>query len=235
MSEKKCSCNHQMCAALTAGAILTLVVGFVLGWAWDKRDGALSGVSILAALTALGTVGASLAAVVFPLRQYKKDKTSRLREEWVLSELAYRSVMLLEKAVNSYIKDSQLPTPRTIEHVIRQLEVANQAFVSPVGRLVIAGALDLSLEAEAVLDALPAPMTVLFGPGESVTVDAASRLKRSSNPVTSWRNSAKKLLVEAEKWQETLLKSFDELGERPGVIRKSLGSAQLRVRAKHSE
>lgn len=40
-----------------------LVVGFVLGWAWDKREGALSDVSILNLLTAFGTVGAVFVAL----------------------------------------------------------------------------------------------------------------------------------------------------------------------------
>lgn len=235
MSERNCGCERQMIAALLAGAVLMLVVGFILGWAWDKRSGALGDVSILAVLTAFGTVGASLAAVVFPLRQYKKDKISRLQAEWVLSELAHRSVVLLEKTVNSYIEDHQLPKPRAIEHVMRQLEVANQAFVSPTGRLVIAGALDLSIEAEAVLVATPSSKFDNNGAGTSFLVHADSVLMRSSDSVASLRDSAKKLVGEAERWQETLSKVLDGLGERPGVVRRGSGSAQLRIRAEHSE
>lgn len=63
MSDKQCSCERPMIAALLAGAILMLVVGFVLGWAWDKREGALSDVSILNLLTAFGTVGAVFVAL----------------------------------------------------------------------------------------------------------------------------------------------------------------------------
>ena len=235
MSGKKCSCNYQMCAALTAGAILTVVAGFVLGWAWDKRDGALSDVSILAVLTSVGTIGASLAAVLHPLRQYKKEKILRLQDELVLSEMTLRSVVLLEKTVQSYTKHSLLPKPRTLEHVIRQLEIANQAFVSPVGRLVIDRALSLSLEAETVMDPLPVPTYLKLGSGRPLKIDAASRLARSRSSVSAWRDSAGMLISEASNWRDTLLKSLDELGERPGVIRKGSGSAQLRIRAEHSE
>ena len=63
MIEKKCSCERQMIAAFTAGAILALIIGFVLGWVWDKRVGALSNVSIISVLTAVGTCGAAGGAV----------------------------------------------------------------------------------------------------------------------------------------------------------------------------
>lgn len=63
MAEKKCSCELQMAAALIAGSIFAVILGFVLGWSWDKRSGALSAVSILSVLTAFGTVGAVVAAV----------------------------------------------------------------------------------------------------------------------------------------------------------------------------
>lgn len=63
MIEKKCSCERQMIAALFAGVFLALFVGFVLGWGWNKRSGALSTVSILSVLTAFGTVGAVISAV----------------------------------------------------------------------------------------------------------------------------------------------------------------------------
>lgn len=64
MSDKQCSCERPMIAALLAGAILTLTVGFVLGWAWDKRPGVLLEISILDVMTAFGTFGAVVVALV---------------------------------------------------------------------------------------------------------------------------------------------------------------------------
>lgn len=67
-----------MIAALLAGAILMLVVGFVLGWAWDKRPGALQGVSILDVMTAFGTVGAVLVALYVSFGESRAKTLQRL-------------------------------------------------------------------------------------------------------------------------------------------------------------
>lgn len=71
MSERNCGCEREMIMALAAGATLAMFVGFVLGWCWDKRPGALSNVSLLSLMTAVGTLGAVLIAV------YLAHKTQR--------------------------------------------------------------------------------------------------------------------------------------------------------------
>lgn len=48
---------------LTIGVVAGLLGGFILGWAWHKRPGALSTVSLLSLLTAIGTCGAVVVAV----------------------------------------------------------------------------------------------------------------------------------------------------------------------------
>lgn len=62
-----------MIAALIAGAVLALVMGFAIGWAWDKREGALAGVSVLSVLTAFGTIGAVGTAIYLAHKTQNKE------------------------------------------------------------------------------------------------------------------------------------------------------------------
>lgn len=84
MSEKKCSCEGQMIAALIAGAVLMLTVGFVLGWAWDKRQGVLGDVSILEVMTAFGTVGAAVGAAWSVFYTVNEKRKSQRHKDKVL-------------------------------------------------------------------------------------------------------------------------------------------------------
>lgn len=58
-------------------AIATLITGFVLGWCWRDRPGALASVSLLNVLTALGTVGATFAAVGIAAWQYRMQRQEK--------------------------------------------------------------------------------------------------------------------------------------------------------------
>lgn len=62
MKKKKCDYEGRAIVDRVAAGVLMLVAGFVLGWLWDKRPGALGGVSLLGVLTAIGTIGAALGA-----------------------------------------------------------------------------------------------------------------------------------------------------------------------------
>lgn len=60
-----------------AVATATAIAGFVFGWCWRDRTGALADVSFLAALTAVGTVGATSAALYFGLRDQIRESDQR--------------------------------------------------------------------------------------------------------------------------------------------------------------
>lgn len=60
-----------------AVAVATAIAGFVFGWCWRDRSGALANVSLLAALTAVGTVGATGVALYFGLSSQRKDLDDR--------------------------------------------------------------------------------------------------------------------------------------------------------------
>lgn len=109
MSEKKCDCEGQMIAALAAGVIMTLVVGFALGWMWDKRSGALSDVSIVGVLTAIGTLGAVVYALFSDsVKRSQQNRlareTSRLAVGLILPQLKRSVKQLIESYRESEIR-----------------------------------------------------------------------------------------------------------------------------------
>lgn len=63
MDRKRCSCGAQMTTAMLIGMVAGCIAGFVFGWMWRGRPGALADVSLLNAMTALGTVGAVVVAL----------------------------------------------------------------------------------------------------------------------------------------------------------------------------
>ena len=77
-----------MIAALIAGAVLMLVAGFALGWAWDKREGALSAVSVLSVLSAIGGIAASAAVLI------AWEQLSHARNEDIKQKNNYQGVYI---------------------------------------------------------------------------------------------------------------------------------------------
>ncbi len=61
--------------AVAAGAA---IAGFVFGWQWRDRPGALANVSLLNAMTAFGTVGAACGAVGIAYWQHRTNQRERL-------------------------------------------------------------------------------------------------------------------------------------------------------------
>lgn len=79
-----------------AVAAATAIAGFVFGWSWRDRSGALANVSLLAALSAVGTVGALFAAIGIAGWQYRIQRVERHAEAvLVLGEAYPRFVVLL--------------------------------------------------------------------------------------------------------------------------------------------
>lgn len=79
-----------------AVAAATAIAGFVFGWSWRDRSGALANVSLLAALTAVGTVGALFAAIGIAGWQYRIQREERHAEAMlVLGEAYPRFVVFL--------------------------------------------------------------------------------------------------------------------------------------------
>lgn len=113
MIEQKCSCERQMIAALLAGASLAIVLGFVSGWAWDKRAGSLSDVSVLSALTAIGTVGAVFVAAItstwYARREDLKSQAEQARLQLESQRVAsIASTMLLPRLKKIVIDTGQI-------------------------------------------------------------------------------------------------------------------------------
>jgi hypothetical protein len=70
-------------------ALGALILGFVLGWGWRDRPGALGSVSLLNVLTALGTVGAAIAAVGIAAWQYRMQEKERYLDAVLVIGEAY--------------------------------------------------------------------------------------------------------------------------------------------------
>lgn len=67
------------------------IAGFVFGWSWRDRGEALANVSLLAAVTAVGTVGATTVALYFGLSSQRKelsDRKQKLSSVLILVETA---------------------------------------------------------------------------------------------------------------------------------------------------
>lgn len=58
-------------------AVAAAIAGFVFGWCWRDRPGALASVSLLNVLTAVGTVGATFAAVGIAAWQYRVQQAEK--------------------------------------------------------------------------------------------------------------------------------------------------------------
>lgn len=86
--------DWRLTAFWIAVAAAAAIAGFVFGWCWRDRTGALADVSFLDALTAVGTVGATSAALYFGLRDQIRE--SDLRKQKLTSVLN-----LVEEAVQS--------------------------------------------------------------------------------------------------------------------------------------
>lgn len=122
-----------MIAALAAGAILAVVAGFAMGWVWDKRQGALSDVSILSVLTAFGTVGAVAFAAGLALYQRHKDEELRKQESVPIRYAVQPELIrLAHRLTGSYWIISnhlrgEIGWPRLSDYAIRELDALREA------------------------------------------------------------------------------------------------------------
>ncbi|MFA1603187.1 hypothetical protein ACDW82_05960 [Alcaligenes faecalis] len=97
MSQKKCVYKGKMIAALAAVALLALIAGFAIGWAWDKRPSSLLDVSILSVMTAIGTVGATCVGVWGALYSMSSSSLRSKRAAWGVLRLTARRCQLIKR------------------------------------------------------------------------------------------------------------------------------------------
>ncbi|UAN03033.1 hypothetical protein [Achromobacter mucicolens] len=69
--------NWRLTGFWIGATLASLIAGFVLGWGWRDRPGALASVSVLNVITALGTVGATFAAVGIASWQYRLQQKEK--------------------------------------------------------------------------------------------------------------------------------------------------------------
>lgn len=222
MSEKKCDCEGKMIATLAAGATLGLAAGLAVGWSGANYPENTS--FLLAAFTSIGTVGAALAAVLVPLRQNRERREeqeyNRLTEEWVLAESVSRIAWKLKEAMENYKNSVTIPGKRDLEHFISQLEIANQSYVSPLGRIVISKGIDMALKMGGLAsgDEVPAasiPTDLAWVPNPVAAI--------SKKEIEEWCQAAQDLVVSSRTWQNQILTQYDPFGKRPPFVIRGRG------------
>lgn len=98
MNKKEKDCAYWI-GALLVGLVLGAIAGFLIGWSWDKRSGALEDVRVLDVLIAVGTIGAAVVALYFGLRaQLREADRIELKRQIFRAELKVRVDIAKEKA-----------------------------------------------------------------------------------------------------------------------------------------
>lgn len=94
--------DWQLTAFWISATVAALLAGFVFGWCWRDRPGALARVSILDAMTAVGTVGATVSGVAIAAVGYSQRKREELKAA-VRYSLSQADVLI---SANSYLKQT---------------------------------------------------------------------------------------------------------------------------------
>lgn len=78
-----------------AVSIAALIAGFVFGWCWRDRPGALAEVRVLDVLTAIGTVGATCVALLLAMAEGRRRKTDALRKAQLVAVILRPRMVLI--------------------------------------------------------------------------------------------------------------------------------------------
>lgn len=97
LKEKNCA---YWIGVLLVVLVLGAIAGFLIGWSWDKRSGALRDVRVLDVLSAIGTISAAVVALYFGLRaQLKEANRIELKRQIFRAELKVRVEIAKEKVI----------------------------------------------------------------------------------------------------------------------------------------
>ncbi|WP_026641152.1 hypothetical protein [Bordetella petrii] len=116
--------------------VAAAIFGFVAGWGWRDRPDALADVSILKAMTAIGTVGAALSAVVVAFWQNSELRKERRTEAILIIGEAYprfsalRAALLGWKPIFEQV-ESVDRSPATIKSGIASVQAQYSAAALP--------------------------------------------------------------------------------------------------------
>lgn len=122
-----------------AVSVAALITGFVLGWLWCARSGSLSDVRLLDVMTAFGTVGAAVGAVVIAVvghnrqKAYQFDVASRYARSNIDNlasmsmEIFILSGRLSHAGVSEIFADTDNALPRRLTEVATALKAIDVA------------------------------------------------------------------------------------------------------------
>lgn len=137
-------------------SVATAITGFVLGWCWRDRPSSLASVSFLNVMTAVGTVGATVAAVTVPLYQNwdrrREQRLNQLLADWAIAEEIHRVSGRLRDIAQLLRTARATPPLAKVQHLYAQLEIAKQGATDRLGRLIIGDLLDFAATVQAEIE-----------------------------------------------------------------------------------
>lgn len=225
MSKRRGKCDCPMTWALAAGVIAGGLSGFALGWSWDQRPGALASVRLLDLLTAVGTVGATIAAVVIPLHQNADRRREKQLElawaDWAISG----EVQLLAKealdAANVLLESGWSVPLVTTQYLSSQLQDAKREVADSLGSMVINGLLKLTAVIQQQSEWRRKRMEAIAA-GSVQTM-----MPPLTVPVIAELQAAVGLQDRANLWRANSLARYEQLGEAPPNVIKGGGAAGI--------
>lgn len=112
--------------AMTLAALIT---GFVFGWCWRDRAGALASVSLLNCMTAIGTIGATFAAVYFGLEGSRRARHGKITEAqvavWSMDVPIANLINVVDEITNGWKRNPNVkPTNQKLEQATKEIFAA---------------------------------------------------------------------------------------------------------------
>lgn len=212
-------------------AVSTLIAGFVLGWCWRDRPDALGNVRILDVLIAFGTVGTAIAAVTIPSYQnrdrLREQRYNELLVDWVLAQDVLQLCHKLRAAAQSFGETWESPSEVEIQHLYAQLQLAKQATIDNLGRLIIN---DLLFQVIVIQDA--AKRRAAFNQDIKDHAIAANRKPPTDSAIQQSTRRLDELYGMASEWIDRILIEFRQIDRLPMSVVSDGGQASMGIVAK---
>ncbi|QKQ53277.1 hypothetical protein [Achromobacter xylosoxidans] len=211
-------------------SVATAIAGFVLGWCWRDRPGVLASVSFLNVMTAVGTVGATVAAVAVPMYQNwdrrREQRLNQLLADWAIAEEVHRVSGRVRDIAGRLQDIRNTPPLATVQHLYAQLEIAKQGATERLGRLIIADLLDFTNTVQAEIEQRLESKGTMMG-------DMTS-LARLKNGLSTELERADQLHQSTYRCMERILVQFKKMNAVPPFFVMGSGTANMSLNAKKS-
>jgi len=214
------------------GFCIALASGFLLGWLWGTKPAGLADTDWLAVMTAVGTVGATVAAVAVPMYQNwerrREQRVNDLLVQWAIAEEVHRLSAKVRDAAESLFCLQTVPSLVGVQHLYSQLEISKQRTLDRFGALIIGDLLQLTTiilaEGERRVNMSRNAMTMSIGAGARLQGGLRSELER-----------ADQLHESTYRWMDRILFQLKQLNFVPPFLVKGEGTAAMSLEARSSD